>query len=595
MNMQLRSFAGVGRAAVSIILAGVFAQSLSTTTGESRLGAAGAASGIPARPDDKTIVHVLNRLAFGPAPGDVERVRRLGLDKYIEQQLRPEALGDAVMEPRLAGFTTLSKSSRELAEDYFVPALIERRRTQRQAAAQPAEAPVEKRDMRTPAQMELMQAERRVFTELSQQKILRAAYSERQLNEVMVDFWFNHFNVFAGKGQTRAYLTEYEREAIRPQVLGKFRDLLGATAQSPAMLFYLDNWQSAAPEEAPTARMGNRPGGALNPRRPFGGRPGRIGMPPQGRTMADLPKAAQNRRPRGLNENYARELMELHTLGVDGGYTQKDVQEVARAFTGWTIANPRQGGGFQFESRMHDDGAKIVLGHKIGAGGGRRDGEEVLDILATHPSTARFIATKLARRFVSDSPPASLVDRAAARFRDTKGDIREVVRTIVMSPEFFAPDAYRAKVKTPFEFVAAAVRATSAETMNAMPLVQAMRDLGMPPYQCQPPTGYADRADAWVNTGALLNRMNFAVALTDGRLRGVRPGYAGPRAIASASRVDDFAGGPGGGTLVVARDTIIDQVLAGDLSSSTRATVAKASTSAQAVALLIGSPEFQRR
>jgi uncharacterized protein (DUF1800 family) len=328
-------------------------------------------------------------------------------------------------------------------------------------------------------------------------------------------------------------------------------------------------------------------------------------MPPPGRMMADLPPAAQNRRPRGLNENYARELMELHTLGVEGGYTQKDVQEVARAFTGWTIANPRQGGGFQFEPRMHDDGEKIVLGHRIKAGGGKRDAEEVLDILAAHPSTARFIATKLVRRFVSDQPPASLVDRAAARFRDTQGNIREVVRTIVTSPEFFAPAAYRAKVKTPFEFVAAAVRATSADVVNAMPLVQAMRDLGMPPYQCQPPTGYADRADAWVNTGALLNRMNFAVALTSGRLRVDSAGaFADPRRSASAppraASADRRAPASalkttGAGNLNAAGDTIVNEILAGDLASSTRATVAKASTPAQAIALLLGSPEFQRR
>jgi uncharacterized protein (DUF1800 family) len=269
--------------------------------------------------------------------------------------------------------------------------------------------------------------------------------------------------------------------------------------------------------------------------------------------------------------------MELHTLGVDGGYTQKDVQEVARAFTGWTIANPRQGGGFQFEARMHDDGEKIVLGHRIKAGGGQRDAEEVLDILASHPATARFITTKLARRFIADDPPTSIVDRAAARFRDTHGDIREVVRTIVTSPEFFAAAAYRAKVKNPFEFVVSALRATSAETVNAMPVVQAMRELGMPPYQCQPPTGYADRAEAWVNTGALLNRMSFAVSLTSGRLRGIR-----------AARSD--AASPEG-----AADAIVNGVLAGDLAPSTRATVAKASNAPQALALLLGSPEFQRR
>jgi uncharacterized protein (DUF1800 family) len=534
-------------------------------------------SAVPKKPDDKTIVHVLNRLGFGPAPGDIERVRKLGLDKYIEQQLRPEAVADDRMASRLADLDTLTRSSRELANEYFLPAQMERRRTQQQAAAQAPGTATEKRDLRTPAQVELMQGERRVFTDLAQQKILRAVYSERQLNEVMVDFWFNHFNVFAGKGQTRNYLTEYERDAIRPHVLGKFRDLLGATAQSPAMLFYLDNWQSAAPEGAPTSASNDRRTGGLNRRRPFG-RPGQIAGPPQRRTIADLPPAAQNRRPRGLNENYARELMELHTLGVDGGYTQKDVQEVARAFTGWTIANPRQGGGFAFEPRMHDDGEKIVLGHKIKRGGGRQDGEEVLDILAAHPSTAHFIATKLVRRFVADQPPPALVDRAADRFRETKGDIREVVRTIVTSPEFFAEEAYRAKVKTPFEFVASAVRAASADTTNAMPLVQAMRELGMPPYQCQPPTGYADRADAWVNTGALLSRMNFAVALTDGRLRGLRA----PTSLLNLP-------------VETARDTITDEVLAGDVSSTTRTTVEKAARPSQAVALLLGSPEFQRR
>jgi uncharacterized protein (DUF1800 family) len=543
-------------------------------------------SAIPGRPDDKTIVHVLNRIGFGPAPGDVARVRRLGLEKYIDQQLHPEQLRDEGMDARLAPLDTLTKSSRELAESYFFPAQMERRRVQRQAGAQPGDEPPDRKQMRTPEQTQLMQAERGVFTDLAQQKILRAAYSERQLNEVMVDFWFNHFNVFAGKGQVRAYLTEYERDAIRPNVFGHFRDLLGATAHSPAMLFYLDNWQSAAPQGAPTSRgikprptSVPEPGRTARMSRPRAGRARRGGMPPQGRTIADLPPAAQNRAPKGLNENYARELMELHTLGVDGGYTQHDVQEVARAFTGWTIANPRQGGGFRFEPRMHDDGEKIVLGHRIKAGGGQHDAEEVLDILATHPSTARFIATKLARRFVSDQPPASLVDRAAARFRETKGNIREVVRTIVTSPEFFAPAAYRAKVRTPFEFVAAAVRASGLDVVNGMPLVQAMRQLGMPPYQCQPPTGYADRADAWVNTGALLNRMNFAVALTDGRMRALRATAATP--LASAD---------------VARSTFTDQVLAGDLSDSTRTTVAKASTAPQAIALLLlGSPEFQRR
>jgi uncharacterized protein (DUF1800 family) len=374
----------------------------------------------------------------------------------------------------------------------------------------------------------------------------------------MVDFWFNHFNVFGGKGPTRMYLTEYERDAIRPNALGRFRDLLQATAKSPAMLFYLDNWQSAAPEDAATAPVTPRGRGFF--RRP--------------QRQPDPQRPAQNRR-RGINENYARELMELHTLGVDGGYTQTDVQEVARAFTGWTIVRPRMGGEFRFEPRMHDRGEKVVLGHRIEGGGGMEDGEQVIDLLARHPSTARVIATKLARRFVADEPPQALVARAAARFTGTGGDIREVVRTIVTSTEFFAASAYRAKVKTPFEFVASAIRATGVEMPNAMPAVQALRELGMPPYMCEPPTGYADTASAWVNTGALLNRMNFAVALTGGRDgRG--------RAPAPASRV-------------TSADAVIANALAGDLSESTRSTIARATTAAQAVALVLGAPEFQRR
>jgi uncharacterized protein (DUF1800 family) len=403
--------------------------------------------------------------------------------------------------------------------------------------------------------MDAMRAERSVLAELSQQRLIRAVHSDRQLEEVLVDFWFNHFNVFAGKGATRLYLTEYERDVIRPHVLGRFRDLLGATAHSPAMLFYLDNWQSAAPNQDRVARRAQ-----LLRRR---------GVP----QVANQP----NRPPRGLNENYARELMELHTLGVDGGYTQKDVQEVARAFTGWTIEMPRQGGSFRFEPRIHDDGEKVVLGHRIKAGGGKKDGEQVLDILAAHPSTARFVATKLARKFVADVPPPSLVDRAAARFRETGGDIREVVRTIVTSPEFFAPAAYRAKVKSPYEFVVSATRAAEVDVAGALPMVQALRELGMPLYFCQPPTGYADRADAWVNTGALLNRMNFAVSLTQGKLRGLKRG--GP---IDASAAPD-------------REALFQTALAGDVSASTRATVAKATTTAQSIALILGSPEFQKR
>jgi uncharacterized protein (DUF1800 family) len=462
------------------------------------------------------------------------------------------------MAERLAEFETLSKSTRELAEDYFLPAQMARRQAVRERAADPSMT--QPAPSAAPQQGQAVRGERQAILELTQAKVLRAAYSERQLHEVMVDFWFNHFNVFVGKGQVRLYLNEYERDAIRPHALGKFTDLLRATAESPAMLFYLDNWQSSAPEGARTLQQNNtRPGRRFN-------RP----APP-----ADVP-AAPNRR-RGLNENYARELMELHTLGVDGGYTQKDVQEVARAFTGWTIANPRQGGSFRFEPRMHDAGEKVVLGRRITAGGGKDDGDQILELLAKHPSTARFIATKLARRFIADDPPKSAIDRAAKRFTETGGDIREVVRSIVTAPEFFAADALRAKVKSPFEFVVSAVRATGTTAGNAQALVQAIRNLGMPLYGCQPPTGYADKAEAWVNSGALLNRMNFAVSLTSIRQRG--PGQL-PRPLQDSP---------------AAADAVIRSSLAGELSESTAATVAKATTDAQALALVLGSPEFQRR
>jgi uncharacterized protein (DUF1800 family) len=528
-------------------------------------------SAVPSNPNDKTILHVLNRIGFGPRPGDLDRVREIGLAKYIEQQLYPERIADTQMAARLAAFETLDKSSRDIAQGYYLPAQMARQRAKKNlqtatgaAAAAGSDAPDAKPQL-TPEEMQLARKMREPLIELSQQKIIRAAYSDRQLEEVMTDFWFNHFNVFAGKGPTQEYLTEYERDAIRPHALGKFRDLLEATAKSPAMLFYLDNWQSVDPngphQVNKQAARGGRP--------VFGGGRGGFRIPtrvpmPAGRP-AQNPKQQQQQK-RGLNENYGRELMELHTLGVDGGYTQADVVNVARSFTGWTIDQPRQGGSFRFEPRFHDEGEKIVLGHHIKAGGGENDGEQVLDILAKQPSTAKFISTKLVRRFVSDTPPPALVDRAAQRFLETDGDVREVMRTILTSPEFFAADAYRAKVKTPFEFVVSALRATGSDVTDAMPLVQNVRQLGEPLYMCQPPTGYSDKAEAWVNTGALLNRMNFSVQLVSGRMRGVTPGTA-----------------------------TVGAALANDISAATASTLAKAQQPAQIAALTLGSPEFQRR
>ncbi len=451
------------------------------------LAAVTAVSAATVPTDDQTITHVLNRVAFGPRAGDVDRVRALGLERYIDQQLHPDRLPDTAMAERLASLQTIGMTSREISQKIEQP-FVEARRDQKQNADD-ADTP----KMPNP----LQQRANSVVIELGEQKILRAVYSDRQLQEVLTDFWFNHFNVDARKGRDRFLLTEYERETIRPHVLGRFRDLLGATAKSPAMLFYLDNWMSADP---------NGPHPIASPARVERGPFGRRMVIPRAPRPAPQGKNA----PRGLNENYARELMELHTLGVDGGYTQHDVTEVARAFTGWSIDNPRSGGGFVFRPAIHDPGPKVILGHTIKAGGDESDGETVLDILARHPSTARFIATKLVRHFVSDDPPQALVDRAAERFRKTDGDLREVMRTILLSTEFLAPSAINAKVKTPFEFVVSALRQTGLDLADARPFVRTMQELGMPLYQCQPPTGYKDTADAWINTGALVARMNVA-------------------------------------------------------------------------------------
>lgn len=526
-------------------------------------------------PDAETVQHVLNRVAFGPRPGDAERVQQMGLRAYIDEQLRPPALDDGVRR-RLAAFTTLSLDSRTIAERFEIPALqalVARQRQQGDARPGPAETSPPRANRREipgrrpdqqgmpPAQVPPEQPRANLpVLELAQQKIIRATYSDAQLEEVLTDFWFNHFNVDARKGPTRFMLTEYEREAIRPHVLGTFRDLLEATAKSPAMLFYLDNWMSADPNGPHPDQM--RPGlrRRLEGRRAAASRP--EAAPRQQRLREQVAK-----RTAGLNENYGRELLELHTLGVDGGYTQRDVTEVARAFTGWTIDRPRAGGGFRFVPALHDDGEKIVLGHRIKAGGGARDGEEVLDILAAHPATARFISLKLARRFVSDDPPASLVSRMADTFRKSGGDIREVMRVMLTSKEFLAPDTRQAKMKTPFEFVISSLRATGAEVDDARAVVRTMQQLGMPLYQCQPPTGYKDSADAWVNTGALVARMNTALALASGQVRGVRI----PDVAAAAAR------------------------LPVPVSAETRSTIARAQTPAQTVALTLGAPEFQHR
>ena len=597
----------------------------------------------PRLSEDQRIAHVLNRLGFGARPGDVARVRAVGLERYIEQQLRPAKIDDAVVDAKLKNLPTLRMSTSELLAKYPNPgglirqlqrrgelpadlaAIRDLRAGQQNGAARqqpappsadgeamksggesmmrddngvaPATATVSdadrreyRRAIRDYMQENGLQPPQRIVAELQASRILRAVYSERQLQEVMVDFWTNHFNVFAGKGADRWMLTAYDRDTIRPHTLGRFRDLLGATAQSPAMLFYLDNFQSVSPQRIGGASGGQRRRGMLGGILGANGRMGRRRALNNRDAMRDdangamgapqQPSQAQPEQPRrmrrGINENYARELMELHTLGVDGGYTQKDVQEVARAFTGWTIRNPRgylggeSSGTFDFNPRLHDDGEKVVLGHKIPAGGGMKDGEMVLDILARHPSTAKFIATKLARRFVADNPSPALVDAVAAAYTKSDGDIATTLRAVFNSPEFNSPEAYRAKIKTPFELVVSAIRTLGGETNASPALHQWIAKMGEPLYLYQAPTGYPDMAENWVNTGALLERLNFALALASNRIPGTRVDLA---RIAGDATTTTTGGG------IVKQEELVERflsvVLSGEVSPKTRAVLLK--------------------
>jgi uncharacterized protein (DUF1800 family) len=635
----------------------------------------------PLMDERKRAVHALNRLTFGPRPGEIERVMAIGVDKWIAEQLRPEKIDDSALDARLAPLRTLRMNTREIVENFPPPqviraiadgkrglpsdslqravyeAQVDRYEEKQESKQEPAasnspaanstalpkangeedasrrqqgqmlararldeflEMPPEQRAeavlrMSPPEQQSLLaslQGKREDFfegmpprqheaimalnnptqvvvDELVAGKILRATYSERQLQEVMADFWFNHFNVFINKGADRYTLTSYDRDVIRPHAMGKFEDLLVATAQSPAMLFYLDNWLSVGPNSDVANVIARHD---RNSKR---------------RAKATGPVTQAKGKRNGLNENYGRELMELHTLGVNGGYTQKDVTEAARVFTGWTLQEPRKGGGFTFNERMHEPGDKTVLGHRIKANG-EKEGLELLHLLARNPATANFICSKLAERFVSDNPPPALVNRMARTFLKKDGDIREVLQTMFKSPEFWAEDNYRAKVKTPFEFVVSALRASGAEIGNPMPIANQLRNMGMPLYGMQPPTGYSMKADAWVNSSALLGRMNFALALAAGRLKGVR-----------ADVDSQFAGarppGPGGANdpqqILAALE---GRLLAGDVSRQTHDTIvarledpaisrrklddpARSPNVAVIEGLLLGSPEFQKR
>jgi uncharacterized protein (DUF1800 family) len=540
---------------------------------------------------DQEILHALNRITFGPRPGDVEAVQKMGLKKWIDQQLHPERIAEnPSLAERLKPLETLRMTPAEIAAVYPPRVVVQamargllplpkdpevrariqlqeqRLRAKQDPNADVADVKVKQGKDRDPLQQAMRQqvvattdpVERRKLVadkapqqvlsyDLNEAKLYRAIYSNRQLEEQMADFWFNHFNVYMDKGADRILTSTYERDAIRPHVFGKFRDLLEATAQSPAMLFYLDNWQSVSSE------LGQR----------------------------DINRArlrAKGKQSRGLNENYARELMELHTLGVDGGYTQKDIIEVARCFTGWTISQPNRGGEFIYNDRVHDKGEKIVLGVKI-PGGGRDDAEKVLDILARHPATARFISTKLAKKFVADDPPPALIERMAKTFHDTDGDIRAVLSAMFESKEFFSEGAFRAKVKTPLELIVSAARATAAQVDFAVPLATQIAQLGQPLYRKIEPTGYASANSEWVNSAALLARMNFALALTANRVPGV---------TVNTGAFDNNAA-------AVGRQLLFHDPTQQTLDSIDKALAQKEPTPEMLAGLVLGSPDFQRR
>jgi uncharacterized protein (DUF1800 family) len=486
---------------------------------------------------DQQVRHALNRLTFGARPGDYERVRVMGVDAWIAQQLQPARIADPALTPVLAELVSYHKTPSELRRDYPPGAQLQQQMARAQQAGRPVDSAAYRRQL----------AEgRRVYADVQTARVLRAVVTERQLDEVMVDFWLNHFSVYGAKNQQmRYYLAQYEKDVIRPHALGDFRTLLGAVAGSAAMLTYLDNAQSSADSG-----------------RPVLGRPALRAAADRRRQQAVQQNPLLNNVAgrRGLNENYARELLELHTLGVDGGYTQQDVIEVARAFTGWTVRPPTLPGAdaFLFNPLNHDAGEKKVLGHTLRAGRGLEDGQQVLDILAAHPSTARYIAHKLAVRFVSDEPPAALVDRAAAVFTTTKGDIREVLRTIITSPEFFAADAYRAKVKTPFELVVSAARATGATPDRTAQTSLMIASLGQPVFGRQTPDGWPETGDEWINTGAILNRINFGVAVAAGRLPGV--------SARTWPLMQELAGQPRAAQV----DGVANALLGGEISPETR-------------------------
>jgi uncharacterized protein (DUF1800 family) len=487
-------------------------------------------------------LHALSRLAYGPRPGEVERVAREGVMAWIDRQLTPDEIDTHALAHRERRFQILRYDRTELAR-MFVELRRERREQKRQQAGMQGGEP----------------KARRLAGEFEQLAVVRAALSERQLYEVIVDFWTNHFNVFFAKGADRFLTPSFIEEAIRPHALGTFEELLIATAQSPAMLFYLDNWQSVSPSSPPDPLSAMRRGGTAK------------------------------RKPKGINENYARELLELHTLGVDGGYTQQDVIGVARILTGWSIGRPQQGADFEFHDWAHDKGEKQVLGVSFPAGHGMEEGIRLLKLLADRPATMHHVSRKLCQRFVNDDPPDGCVDDAVMAWERSGGDVREVLRAIFHGVDFWAAKNQRAKVKTPLEFVVSAVRAVGADPDTTPRLAQVVARLGQPLYLRVPPDGYPEKEEAWVNGGALLNRMNAAVALAAGRLPGV------------TSAVDAIIPATADREQLIA--TIDEKLLRGVMSDNTKAVIRRhmsdignpLAARALAIGLAIGGPEFQRQ
>ena len=549
---------------------------------------AGASSQASSLTPHDSALHVLNRLAYGPRPGEVDRVAADGVMRWIDRQLSPGKLDDGPLAARERRFKILDYDAGELAGIYL-DAQRERREQKRQQVEGDRDSVGAQHAAPLPQPMDPTQARaRRLAGEFQELAVIRAVLSERQLYEVMVDFWANHFNVFFAKGADRFLTPSYIEQTIRPRALGKFPDLLIATAQSPAMLFYLDNWESVAPGSTPPQAMRLRARPLFGPR-PMFGRPPPFAAGRDPLRADSLRRQALAQRPKGINENYARELLELHTLGVDGGYTQQDVIDVARIFTGWSVRRPQQGGDFEFHDWAHDYGEKVVLGVRFPAGHGMDEGVRLLQLLANHPATMHHVSRQLCQRFVNDDPPDGCVDDAVTAWKQSNGDIRAVLRAIFRSPDFWAPENVRTKIKTPLEFVVSAARAVGGEPDTTPRLAQVVARLGEPLYLHVAPDGYPEREDAWVNSGALLDRMNAAVALAAGRLPGV-----------TVSLDSIVPATPDAERLIAQADAA---VLSGTMSENTKAVIRRQLSDisdplqarALAIGLAIGGPEFQRQ